>query len=1552
MGRTCVLCAVALAVIPAFGLANCFVDLPEEAKPEIVSKRIAEHFLECPADEYRPRGYTYRITYGGKCVMYPLVSLWVNALANARLAGDADLEKRLIEHFEPFLGEKKAKQSPMNHVDYSVFGALPLEISILNGDERCRKLGLLYADTQWTPPSEDTVKAQHSLPIERQQELWEKGYTPQTRLWIDDMYMITLLQLQAYKATGDRKYLDRTMREMCLYLKELQLKDGPAEGLFYHAPDVPFVWGRGAGWMAAGMALLLTEASNDSPERQAIMDGYRKMMAALLKHQRPNGLWGQLVNDPESWDETSGSAMYAYAFVVGVRRGWLDAEKYGPAARRAWLALVDKLDEYANLRDVCVGTAKKDDRTWYMERPRVVGDPHGQAAMMWICGALMEKTSTIPAAVMADSSGDIFADGTRICFLGDSITAQSQWCRVVADYLFTRFPERRFTLTNAGIPGDKAKESLLRLDEDVFPRNPDIVTVMFGINDALRNGGYVASPTPEQIESRNAAFDVFAESLPLLSESLARGAPRAKVWWFTPPPYDEEAKAEAPQRPGLGASVAKCAGIVRRHAAATGDRLCELYVPMAEYNANVREGDSASASLCGTDRIHPGVEGGFFMACHILKSWNAPSLVSEVSIDFSRGLCTTSDNARTIMLSTAQDRVAFDVEEKSLPMLVQKEARRIAERLRFAETLNREILRVENLPQGMWTLSIDGVAVTNLPAAAWEAGVNLSALQTPQLKQSGKVSALNAKRIGLERRLRRLAMERHFLRVRVANLDIDDWDAVKCAAKSFEGRKGYFEELLPWFVEQWPTRHKIVDEIAKIEEEISAYNKPVPHRYELAVLPSPTRAVSRIEKLQKRAVSEAERRALIAPVANGELRLRPMFATCGVVFGAPADAKPDFRYRADGGDWCKADRVVYFPDVENWRGILPDLAEDAGYEVSFSAGGVTRTERFRTWKSDVPIARTVEIDPATASFPMFVSDKGSSDGWIRYTAKGGTHIVSEADCDLITVTNAAYVLFDDMKIVGGRGTRVFRLVDSEHVRIRNCDISGWGFEATPHYDDLGKLSAGYNAEKGRYEKYNQTAAISIERGMRCTTVERCWIHDPISRSVSWRYCHPLGPVAVALRHPDHSTSIRFCDFTGSDFHRWDDAVTSFGNFDETGGFNRDAEVYGNFMAFANDDCIELDGGQQNIDCSRNRFEGALVGVSIQGNVVSPSFVRNNLFSGMGEEFGGCGETIKTSGFDIYGFAPYSAVVGNVLWGKGSGLNIGNIVGSRKEFGESAVGRIDVENNSVCGTQQLRGADVMTNCVVIGNALSVELSESDLDRALPLRPLPFILDKCRIDAGFLPAPVKVRATCENDAKVLFSIAKPDNMDWFKVEPSSGELIDGTEFTVSFVHDKMKGRRFWRGCFLVRTPDGYSRPVSVYAESDYKLPYHAERKGKAFYSEDLKEGEFAVPSGDGVEASIDLPVAGRFYFMLHGKANWSVAMANVSIDGDPPVPTALQFEKDRGVWCCLDPGAKPTLSRVRPFDLEAGRHTVKVWPVKARLWIDGAALVEDPGEFEPR
>ena len=114
-------------------------------------------------------------------------------------------------------------------------------------------------------------------------------------------------------------------------------------------------------------------------------------MVALLAAQGEDGMWNQLVGDKESWKETSATAMFTYAFAMGARHGWLDATKYGPAARKGYLALVRRLDRFANLPDVCAGTCTMNDRNHYLNRPRINGDPHAQAPLLWICTVLLER---------------------------------------------------------------------------------------------------------------------------------------------------------------------------------------------------------------------------------------------------------------------------------------------------------------------------------------------------------------------------------------------------------------------------------------------------------------------------------------------------------------------------------------------------------------------------------------------------------------------------------------------------------------------------------------------------------------------------------------------------------------------------------------------------------------------------------------------------------------------------------------------------------------------------------------------------------------------------------------------------------------------------------------------------------------------------------------------------------------------------------------------------------------------------------------------------------
>lgn len=335
-----------------------FTTWPEGASPQVIGKRIAERFIASPHLDWGPNDHF---------TVYPEVCTWYGALTFAKLAGETDLTQRLISRFEPFfLPENTWRIPPIIHVDASVFGALPLELYLQTKRYAYRLIGLQIADGQWDNPLPD-------------------GLTAQTRFWIDDMFMITAVQVQAYRATGDRRYLDRTAHEMGVYLEKLQQPNG----LFFHAPDVPFFWGRGNGWMAAGMTELLRSLPENHSDRPRILAAYQKMMATLLAQQTPEGMWRQLIDKPDSWVESSCTGMFTFAFITGVKNGWLDEATYGPAARKAWLRLITYINEQNDVREVCIGTNKKNDYQYYLDRPRSVGDMHGQAPLLWCASALL-----------------------------------------------------------------------------------------------------------------------------------------------------------------------------------------------------------------------------------------------------------------------------------------------------------------------------------------------------------------------------------------------------------------------------------------------------------------------------------------------------------------------------------------------------------------------------------------------------------------------------------------------------------------------------------------------------------------------------------------------------------------------------------------------------------------------------------------------------------------------------------------------------------------------------------------------------------------------------------------------------------------------------------------------------------------------------------------------------------------------------------------------------------------------------------------------------------
>lgn len=376
---------------------NYFSNLPPKAEPALIGRKIANRFLSQGHSQY---GSPLRVNEPRTQITYPDVCTWLGALWFAKETGDSELTRRLTDRFEPLFGPESHLLPKPNHVDNNVFGALPLELYLQTGEERYKDLGLAYADSQWELPEGWTLQEQKACKsamygdfidadiFQAPQKEWaDKGYSWQTRFWLDDMFMITTVQAQAYRVTHDRKYIDRAAREMVLYLDSIQ----QPSGLFFHAPTAPFCWGRGNGWMAVGMAELLRVLPDDNPDRDVIMQGYLKMMRRLKEMQDSEGMWKQLVDDPTMWDETSGTAMFTYAMILGVKHKWLKADEYGPAARKAWIALAARVNEQGDVEDVCEGTMLGSDSEHYRNRKALVGDLHGQAPVLWCAYALMAK---------------------------------------------------------------------------------------------------------------------------------------------------------------------------------------------------------------------------------------------------------------------------------------------------------------------------------------------------------------------------------------------------------------------------------------------------------------------------------------------------------------------------------------------------------------------------------------------------------------------------------------------------------------------------------------------------------------------------------------------------------------------------------------------------------------------------------------------------------------------------------------------------------------------------------------------------------------------------------------------------------------------------------------------------------------------------------------------------------------------------------------------------------------------------------------------------------
>ncbi len=397
-----------------------------------------------------------------------------------------------------------------------------------------------------------------------------------------------------------------------------------------------------------------------------------------------------------------------------------------------------------------------------------------------------------------------------------------------------------------------------------------------------------------------------------------------------------------------------------------------------------------------------------------------------------------------------------------------------------------------------------------------------------------------------------------------------------------------------------------------------------------------------------------------------EMKLTPLFETVSVYVPyslTGAECKIKYREKTDlsmlcnvyfykGGQWQEAYPPVYQAEAGQFVGSIVDLKENTEYEVlaEISVNGVkikSFKKNVRTWSSEVSVAREIDLSELYGgSGGLILSGlKGESNGWIKITDRQGIGIAAdnETDSQAVLISDCAYLWIDGIDILGGKYHGINLTETCDNVRISNCDISGWGRNGTLA-ENAGKYAVGYVDADGN--RINNDAGICITDATNIV-IEKNYIHDSNTKTnawagsaeidgktVEWSNVHPGGASGIFVRSGG-GLVIRYNDIVGSQEHRFNDAIESNGNGYRDGGLAKDADVYGNTLAYCQDDGIEMDGGAVNVRVFENRMEETYSGISTAPNRVGPSYVYRNVVHNLQDEFGKNSSAVKAGGGSTY-----------------------------------------------------------------------------------------------------------------------------------------------------------------------------------------------------------------------------------------------------------------------------------------------------------------------------
>lgn len=361
------------------------------------------------------------------------------------------------------------------------------------------------------------------------------------------------------------------------------------------------------------------------------------------------------------------------------------------------------------------------------------------------CGVL----ALVASGTAAQGQQFALKDGDTVVFYGDSITAQRLYTRYVEEFVLTRYPSLHIHFVNAGVPGDTVQGGYTgtmaeRVQRDVAPFQPAVITVMLGMND----GGWgQGSP---QID------EAFQKGYRALLEELHKAAPGAALTLICPTPYDEI--THGTEFPGYSRVIDKFAGDVSGMSAglqASGDRavlLADFHRPLIDALERAKTQFPQLAPLIVPDRIHPAETGHWIMAATLMSAWHADPVVSRLQLNAASATVIAQDRTTVTNLEKSANGLQWTQLDEALPLPLDFNNAMTPMLLQISAIaqIDQMIMRVESLKAGQYELSIDAKSVAGFSSEELQHGVNLALYKTPMLDQARNIDWTEDRRATLD----------------------------------------------------------------------------------------------------------------------------------------------------------------------------------------------------------------------------------------------------------------------------------------------------------------------------------------------------------------------------------------------------------------------------------------------------------------------------------------------------------------------------------------------------------------------------------------------------------------------------------------------------------------------------------------------------------------------------------------------------------------------------------------------------------------------------------